>query len=311
MTPTLMTEVQAGLIRAIAEAARPLVKRLLVQGVPFGWVERRLRALFVEVAAAEFAIPGRRATDSRLTLLTGINRKEVRRLRSERVQAGPRGTFSLNHMTSLVSRWTTNSVTVDDAGHPRPIPYRAARGPSFTKLARQVTRDLAPGILLEQLVASGAAEVVEGDLVVLRGPAFVPKTGSPQHLEILAEDPAELIETILRNTVDGVRERLLQRKVYYDNLGADAAARIRAEMRREGERFLVRVERLLMKYDRDRNPRAPGGARHYAGVGVYFFESPAGGASPEPAATTRVRTRAKRMKRSPARTKRMRKERDA
>jgi hypothetical protein len=207
-----MTELQEALIRATAEAVRPFVKRLLAQRVPFGWVERRLRALFIEVAAAEFAFPGRRVTDSRLTLLTGINRKEVRRLRSERVQAG--GTFSINHMTSLVSRWMTNPATVDGAGHPRPIPYRATRGSSFTKLARQVTRDLAPGILLEQMVASGAIEVVQGDLVVLRRSAFIPKAGSPQHLEILAEDHTELIETILRNTLHGASERLLPRKVY-------------------------------------------------------------------------------------------------
>jgi hypothetical protein len=45
-------------------------------------------------------------------------------------------------------------------------------------------------------------------------------------------------------------------------------------MRREGERFLARIERALARYDRDRNPRAPGGARHYAGVGVYYFERP-------------------------------------
>jgi hypothetical protein len=53
-----------------------------------------------------------------------------------------------------------------------------------------------------------------------------------------------------------------------------------------------------MKYDRDRNLRSPGGARYYAGVGVYFFESPADGASTEPALTRRARGREKRMKRT-------------
>ena len=48
--------------------------------------------------------------------------------------------------------------------------------------------------------------------------------------------------------------------------------RIRAEVRREGERFLRRMNRLLARYDRDRNPKAPGGEPHYAGLGLYFFD---------------------------------------
>jgi hypothetical protein len=268
-----MTELQEGLIRATAAAVRPFVARLLALGVPFGWVERRVRELFVEVAEAEVARPDRRATDSRITVLTGINRKEVRRIRSAGPRSRDRGTFSMNHVTSLVGRWMTDPATTDRAGRPRVIPYRAKRGPSFMKLAQHVTTDLAPGVLLEQLVASGAAEVRDGNMVALRTPAYVPRAGSAEQLQILAEDPAELIETILRNALAEGGERLLQRKVYYDNLGSDAAARIRAQMRREGQRFLGRVNRLLARYDRDRNPKAARGARHYAGVGVYFFEA--------------------------------------
>lgn len=288
-------DVRDALLRAAVEMLRPVVRRLLAEGVPFGWLERRLRVLFVEVAESDFAVAGRRPTDSRIALLTAINRKEVRRVRSERAaDAGAPATFSLNPLTSLVSRWASGAATTDEAGRPRPLPYRAPRGASFTRLARQVTTDFAPGVLLEQLVASGAAEMRAGDIVALREAAFVPRRGSAQQLQILAEDPAELVETMLRNALsDG--ERLVQRKVYFDNLGGDAAERIRAEMRRECERFLARVERLLARYDRDRNPRAPGGPRHYAGVGVYFFEAaaPSRGSSP-PAPRKRRRREQKR-----------------
>lgn len=268
------TAEQDALIRASTEAARPLVRRMLALGVPFGWVERALRALFIEVAAAEFALPGQRPTDSRVALLTGINRKEVRRLRSTRTRQPRSGTFGLNHMTSLVGRWTADPRTTDGRGRPRPLPYRAARGPSFVGLARQVTADLAPGVLLEQLVASGAGEIRDGNVIALRESAFVPRRGSAEMLQILVEDPAELIETILRNALSG-GEQLLQRKVYYDNVGTEAAVRLRRQVRREGQRFLTRMDRLFAQYDRDRNPRAPGGERLYTGIGVYFFENAA------------------------------------
>jgi hypothetical protein len=243
--------------------------------VPFGQLELSLRELFVEVAEKDLAAPGQRQTDSRIALVTGINRKEVKRIRSSEGSGmeAPR-VFSMNHATSLISRWLSDPKTTDRKGRPRALPYQAARGPSFMRLARAVTGDLAPGVLLEELVRSGAV-VKKGETVVLRTDAYVPKVGtSDDMLRILAEDPPELVDTILKNIFAESDHPLLQRKVYFDRLGHDAAVRIRAEMRREGERFVRRVNRLLSRYDRDRNPRAPAGDSFYAGVGVYFFEAP-------------------------------------
>ena len=121
-------------------------------------------------------------------------------------------------------------------------------------------------------LADRAAEIRPGNIVVLKADAYVPKMEPAEKLQILAEDPAELVETILRNVLGEEHERLLQRKVYFDNLGSDAARRVRVEVRREGEGFLRRMNRLLARYDRDRNPKAPGGVRLYAGLGLYFFD---------------------------------------
>lgn len=275
-----MAEIRERLLVAAIQALRPIVRRLLMLGVPFGQLELRIRELFVDVAEKDMAASRDRQTDSRIALVTGINRKEVKRIRAREGAMEPPRIFAMNHATSLISRWMTGAKTTDKRGGPIPLPYRSGRGPSFMKLARAVTGDLAPGVLLGELVRSGAVEMRDG-LVMLRRDAYVPRIRQTEALQILAEDPQELIETILKNVFARSDERLLQRKVYYDNLGRDALGRIRSDLRREGERFLLRVNRLLSRYDRDRNPRAPGGARHYAGVGVYVFESPAPGDEPE------------------------------
>jgi Family of unknown function (DUF6502) len=287
------------LLWAAAQILRPLVKRLLARGVPFGRLEARLRKLFVDVAENDLALPGRRQTDSRVSLLTGINRKEVRRIRSVEHEAGPRS-FTMNYTTALISRWLTDAQTADRSRRPRPLPYQAQRGPSFMKLARKVTADLAPRILLDELVRCGAVEIRDDAVIVLKDDAYLPKPASSETLQILGEDPPELVETILRNIFSEGAELLLQRKVYYDNLGSDAAKQIRTDMRREGERFLRRVNCLLAKHDRDRNPRAAGGERHYAGIGVYFFEAPEHPTTdilPSPRRTRVPRTRSKEQKR--------------
>src|SRR5262249_3149472 len=159
-----------------------------------------------------------------------------------------------NVASSLISRWLSDRDTADRNGRPRPLPYQAERGPSFMKLARQVTADLAPRVLLDELVRSGAAEVGEDDVVVLKSAAYIPKRASPEKLQILAEDAPELIETILHNTFCEASDLIFQRKIYYDNIGSSAAKQVRAQMRREGERFLRRVNGILAKHDHDRNP---------------------------------------------------------
>ena len=269
------SEIADGLLQAATETLRPLVLRLLRAGVPFGQLESRLRTLYVAVAEHELQLPGRRQTVSRLALLTGINRKEVKRLRAAPVeQAAAPGSFGRNLAASLISRWLQDRRATDRAGRARPIPYRAARGPSFVKLALATTADLPPRALLDALVESGAAVVRADGRVALTGSAYVPRRTARAKLAMLAEDPAELVATMLHNVLDETDETRLQLKVAYDNLGADGLPRLRKQLRREGARFVRRVDRLLAGHDRDRNARAPGGERSYAGLGLYYFERP-------------------------------------
>jgi len=271
-------ELGDALLRAAAEAVRPVVRRLLGRNVPYGRLDVLLRDLFVEVAERDFALADRPQTDSRIALLTGINRKEVRRIRSRDAARPAPSTFGRNRAASLVSRWLADPRATDRAGRPRPIPYRAARGPSFVALAREAAADLPPRAILDELVRSGAVRIERGDpgagdaVVALQAPSYVPARGRAEKLQMLAQDPPELIETMLQNVLDEGDTRL-QRRVFYDNLGADGMAALREAVRREAESFLRRIDRLLAGRDRDRNPRAPAGDRRAAGLGVYYFES--------------------------------------
>ena len=288
-----MHERASDLIRGLTAAARPFVRRLLAAGTPYAVVEEAMRKLFVEIADKDLSHPDRPATDSHVSLRTGIHRKEVKRLRS--MPKGPPLDESLrvSPLASLVSRWTSDSSLVDRAGKPIPLPYDSPRGPSFRRLARQVTDDLAPRVLLDELLRSGAARVTEDRQIHLERGSFVPRTGDPEQRRILVEDPPELIETVLRNVLEEDEAPLLQRKVYYDNLGRDGAKKIRAELRREGEKFLRRINRSLARHDRDRNPKAAGGEPFYASVGVYVFESKAAEAPVAAEAPRRFRRRKK------------------
>jgi hypothetical protein len=284
-------DIGEGLTHAAREVLRPIVRRLLAARIPFGQLEGRLRELFVEIAEEDFRLPDKPQTDSRVSLLTGINRKEVRRIRGRGEVAPEPSTFRRNQMASLIGRWTSDRRFRDESGKPRPLPYRAKRGPNFVELVKSVKTDLPPRAIVDELVRTGAVTVTD-DVISLETDSYVPSLSSPDKLAMLADDPAEMVETMLGNIFADGEELLLQRKVSYDNVGADAVERIRAEIRREGERFLRRMNDVLARYDRDRNPKAPGGNRLSAGVGLYYFEKDSA-QSRRPATAPRPRGRAR------------------
>ena len=68
-------------LTALKRILRPLVKLLLSHQITYADCARILKECYVEVAEKEFVLEGKPQTDSRLSLLTGIHRKEVKNLR--------------------------------------------------------------------------------------------------------------------------------------------------------------------------------------------------------------------------------------
>jgi len=279
-------DIGEALIRGAVFTLEPFVRRMIAHGVTFGRLERRLHDLFVRVAEREFADAGGPPTDTRVAMVTGLNRREVHRIRSEDAGGRAPSTFTRSVTASLISRWVSDPATTR-GGRPIPLRFSAARGPSFEKLARKTTLELRPRALLDTLIRTGAVTLLEGERISLTRRAYTPARGQPEMLAILAQDPPELVDTTLHNVLGEGPATRLQHKVAYDNIGGDALERLRETLNREAEKLLSRADRTLAKLDRDRNPKAPGGERTYAGIGIYSFEAPYEPPEPPPEATRR------------------------
>src|SRR2546427_6284918 len=113
MRPVPERDLERDLVKAAVAILRPIVLQMISSGVVFGHLESRLRELFVRLAESKFSIPGRAQTDSRISVLTGINRKEVRRIRATHPKDVKPTSFQRNLGADLVSRWTTDPLTTD------------------------------------------------------------------------------------------------------------------------------------------------------------------------------------------------------
>jgi hypothetical protein len=220
----------ANLHAPVARLLRPLVRLFVARGITFPALTTLLRELYVNVAEYDFALPGKEQTDSRVSLLTGIHRKEVSRLRGAGapVSAVP---SAVSRTSRIIARWLADPKFTDAAGQPLPL-VRASEGstPSFESLVTAVTRDLRPRAVLDEWLDRGLV-IADGEgRIVLAEAAYVPKGGGESHLYYFGRNLHDHIAASVAN-ITAPAPRFLERAVHYDGLSKDLAERLEARAR--------------------------------------------------------------------------------
>ena len=213
----------------VARLLRPLVRLLVRGGVTFPALVDLLRELYVSVAEHDFTLPGKEQTNSRVSLLTGIHRKEVRRLRGAGapVNIVP---IAVSRTSRIVARWLADPRYATLDGRPLPLPRTVADAPSFEELVLSVTRDVRSRAVLDEWLDRGLATIDEADRIVLAEAAYVPRAGDDQQLYYLGRNLHDHIAAAVAN-VEGASPAFLERAVHYDGLSGDLAARMTARSR--------------------------------------------------------------------------------
>jgi len=261
----------AALAAAILRLLRPLVRICLRNGLPYGAFADLVKRVYVEVAGDEFSLPGRKQSVSRISVITGLSRKEVSRVRGIATPDDAVAVERYNRAARVISGWVRDPAFTEPAGGPARLPVEGD-GSSFATLVRRFSGDVPPRAILDELVRVGAAELLDDATVRLLARAYLPATGEVEKLAILGADTADLITTIDHNLQASAEEALLQRKVVYDNLPAEVLADFRHLTARRSQALLEELDGWLAERDRDTAPGVEGEGRCRAGLGIYYFE---------------------------------------
>jgi hypothetical protein len=234
---------------------------------------RLLKAVYVDVAAEEFTVPGREQTDSRVSLLTGVHRKDVKRLRAEG-RGSHRAPASVTLGAQLVAVWTTDGRYLDANGRPKPLPRLASEsktGLSFEDLVASINTDIRPRVVLDEWLRLGVAVVDADDNISLVVDAFIPEKGFDEKAYYLGQNIHDHIATCAHN-LDGAGQPMLERSVFSDELSMKSVAILADLAREQGMQALHALSRRAIELERE--DATSGQPFQRINFGIYFYTEP-------------------------------------
>ena len=222
----------ATLVTALRKLLRPLVRLLLSFQVSYPFLSTLLKSIYVDVADQEFSVDGKRQSDSRITLLTGVHRKDVKRLRDEHIDAATLPN-NISVGAQLIANWLGSTQFKNEAGEPLPLPLRSAQSSnandqlaSFDDLVEMVCRqDIRPRVILDEWIHLGVAHQDDQGRVVLNTGAFTPDQGFDEKVFFFGKNLHDHISAGTHNLL-GNKPAFFDRSVYYDRLSENSILKL-------------------------------------------------------------------------------------
>lgn len=238
--------------RALEKLLRPLVRILLHQQVTYPQLSNLLKSIYVDVAEKEMRVGDKRQSDSRINLLTGVHRKDVKRLRAEpHLQSSIPATVSTG--AQLIAHWLGTAEYTDDQGKPLPLPLKSAQadGMSFEKLVSSVVKqDIRPRVILDEWLRLNIAHL-ENDQLVLNTGAFTPEKGFDEKAFFFGKNLHDHISAGASNLM-GQQPSYFDRSVYYDKLSVESVRELNKLADQLGMEALTKMNRAaLLKQQAD------------------------------------------------------------
>lgn len=260
----------AALVQALRRALTPLVRLMLSRDLTYPFMSELLKSLFVEVADREFRIGDSTPTDSRVSLVSGVHRKEVSRLRKD-LGAGKQTVPDVASLgAQVVAQWMGTPPYTDEEGEARPLARFASEGGdlSFEGLVSRVNTDIRPRVVLDEWLRLGVVHFDDAGRVCLNTGAFVPSKGFDEKAFFFGRNLHDHAAAAAHNLLGG-DPPFMERSVYYDGLTPDAVAELARRSESLGMQALVAINKKALAMTAE--PIDNEAPRQRMTLGIYFY----------------------------------------
>ncbi len=258
----------------------PLIAYLMRRGLGYIALRDLLKKIYVEEALWRHET-GEAPTDSSISLVTGINRREVKRLRDDALQAQASETrdpmAGVNMAARVVATWVSAPEFLDDSGEPRHLGTRGSDSePNFESLLRTAKVDVRARTVIEELQRAGIVERDADDRLCLLRAAFTPGTPKDKML-FLAANISDHLRSALHN-LNPDEKPFIERALFHNAINASQLDALRPEIAEMADRLLRRANEKLLENSlagTDAPPADAGKPLKRLRLGVYYYETDA------------------------------------
>lgn len=240
---------------------RPVLRYCLKRSFTIQDLIAVAKSSIVEIAAESIEEENAAVNYSRLSIMTGIHRQEVKRL----YQWPQENDTSTSYIRKILGQWEQDPRFQDAVGNPKRLECQGDDS-DFRKLVRSVTVDVNPSTVLFELERIDAVERNSHEIELKRSDQLI--ADDPEEvLHLLSRDTEDLTIAIEENIVGGHDVRNLHGRTMYDNIYLEDLKHVKEWLLEEGSEFHRRARRYLARFDKDINgdPDRLGGGKVIVG----------------------------------------------
>ena len=255
------------ILEFLGAVLEPLIRVMLRTGVSWKEFADLSKAKFVDVATEDFGIRGRPTNVSRVAILTGLDRRDVTRLRKTTSQTPTKGYQS--KASQILSAWHHEPDFLGADGGPAALAVEG-EGATFTELMRRYAPGLPVIAMIKELKSVEAIEEQsDGRLRALKR-TYVPSGVSAERLRLWSSVLSDVANTIEHNfSRDETTSARFERRALNLRVDRKALPEFRELLEREGQTLLERLDDWLAAHQVSGDEHEDG---IRLGVGIYHIE---------------------------------------
>lgn len=283
-------QLATSLPKAVIYILKPIIRILMRNDISHAEFSALAKQAYIDVAHKYFSIPNKKMTNSRVAVLTGINRKEVLRLSRIKEESGDTLEGTPNRAKRVVNGWLNDSDFLDKDNNPLILNINNAQN-SFSELASRYSGDITIGAIIDELERIGVVKRLNNEQIQLIEKAYIPQTGELEKIDILSTCVTDLLSSAVYNLDADVEqgEGRFQRQLVYKNVPNNVADEFQKLSSKKAQMLLEELNSWLA--DKTKTDSSHEGTedtentkqtnkqddsiKKRVGLGLYYFENDA------------------------------------
>lgn len=229
---------------------RPVARLMLRCGVTSKELSELVKLVFVDVATQDYGKHGRPANASRVAILTGLSRREVKRVRDlfeGRGDAVFTALETINHGARVLSGWHQDPAFLDRNGKPRLLPLQGDR--SFEALIKKYAPDIPPTAMLKELRHVGAIRETPTGRIRAMARNFIPASLDPDSIARTGSVIYDIGNSLAHNYLDDRKRPRFERRATNFRVKRSAKRAFQEHLGVKGMEFLEEIDSWLSAHE--------------------------------------------------------------